>query len=165
MKRRLTNSELSKLYPKPKTFAERELDQKEREERRRKLQPKNIPLEVSYLLTPVLILGYLFATLAINSVKGEPLLGISLMFLCGLILLGYLKFAFTRISALYYMRGSSVVPFVIAYCFACGLLYTAGNLIYALLSEWIIASIIILLLHGGLAYAAARAVLPPQDEI
>lgn len=99
IKQRLSNIELSDLYPKPKTYEDRINDQEEREVRRLNRQPRHLSLSTATRLFAVVAIGTLLYTLTPTLVAWNVISGVFNIVLCMFILFGIIKWQASEVSA------------------------------------------------------------------
>lgn len=124
-KHKLTNVELSELYPKPKTYEDRLQDQNDREVRRIKRQPRHLTLSVATRLFAIVAIGALILTYVL--VLAAWFFN---LVLCVLALLLVIKWQTSEISSAMYSKGLNDTTFLTLYFTTLAPL-TAAGLYYA----------------------------------
>jgi small-conductance mechanosensitive channel len=114
-KRRLNNTQLSELYPTPKTPEERMQEQNDREIRRLTRQPRYLVLAIATRLFFIATLASMLFTLAPSLVAWNVISGVFNLVLCVFILLGIIKWQTAEISSALYNKGLNNITFLTLY--------------------------------------------------
>lgn len=113
----LSNAELSELYPKPKTYEQKLIDQKDRELRILSRQPRHLALSTASRLFILISIAVLLLSTAPVMILSNVLAGVSMTALFMIILMGVAKWQVDEISSAFYLKGLNARSFLTVHLF------------------------------------------------
>ena len=155
----LRGEQLSELYPTPKTFEERRLEQDERDMRRLARLPKHPALSIGVRLYAACI-GFLVATLPVSGLVKDQMIwlmaGVFTSFLLGLVGLGFMLWMILQIIATFQKLSRSPAVFFATYI---GSMAPLGYVVYLLLGAGLALYAVLTVVHFVLVYVVVKLML------